>query len=416
MRAARPKIVWVVPDLSHYHVPRIEAFARLDAAEVHVIELSDTGGFKAFRASNRQARTFGVETLFHGIFFDNIDIGELRDKLFAALDRLRPDVLLVQGWAEAFALLLMTWAIRQGKPAVVTSESTAGDAPRQWLREKIKACVVRQFDAALVGGQPHAAYLRGLGMPAEKIFSGYDAVDNDHFASGADRARSQADALRAEHWLPPRYFLASARFIAKKNLSRLLQAYAGYRRGPEVHRSGPPRDLVILGDGPLRPEIEKQVGDLQLRESVHLPGFRAYDELPVFYGLADAFIHPSTTEQWGLVVNEAMAAGLPVIVSERCGCTPDLIVHGKNGYQFDPEKALALTNLLVRFDNQSAAVLAKMGEASRNLIARWSPEFFAQGLHAAIGVALASPSRRGRQRASLLLLQALICARSRRVE
>ncbi len=79
-------------------------------------------------------------------------------------------------------------------------------------------------------------------------------------------------------------------------------------------------DLVLLGDGPLKPTLLKLISSLGLESCVHLPGFKQYDELPVYLGLAETFIHASTTEQWGLVVNEAMASGLPVLVSNRCGC------------------------------------------------------------------------------------------------
>ena len=121
--------------------------------------------------------------------------------------------------------------------------------------------------------------------------------------------------------LPERYFLASARFVPKKNLLRLLEAYAGYRR-----RAGADAwHLVLLGDGELRGDIERRSALPDLAGAVILPGFRQYDELPAYYGLARAFVHASTTEQWGLVVNEAMAAGLPVLVSDRCGCAPDLV-------------------------------------------------------------------------------------------
>src|SRR5207244_4064698 len=101
-----------------------------------------------------------------------------------------------------------------------------------------------------------------------------------------------------------------------KNLPRLLEAFAGYRRlaGDAAW------ELVLLGDGPLRPELVALLKDLELDGHVLLPGFKQYDELPAYYGLAGAFIHASTTEQWGLVVNEAMASGLPVLVSDRCGC------------------------------------------------------------------------------------------------
>ena len=182
-----------------------------------------------------------------------------------------------------------------------------------------------------------------LGMPRERIFLGYDAVDNDYFTKGAAtariaereaRKRGELSEVRIRYALPARYFLASARLIEKKNLPRLIDAYARYR---SLARNEP-WDLVLLGDGPLRPALCSQLHALGLDASVHLPGFIQYEELPVYYGLAETFVHASTTEQWGLVVNEAMASGLPVLVSNRCGCASDLVKEGENGIIFDPYK------------------------------------------------------------------------------
>jgi glycosyltransferase involved in cell wall biosynthesis len=127
-----------------------------------------------------------------------------------------------------------------------------------------------------------------------------------------------------------------------------------------------------------------------LEKNIHLVGAKPYQDLPTYYGLASAFIHVSTTEQWGLVVNEAMASGLPVLVSNRCGCAQDLVQEGINGFTFDPynlddiaQKMLQLST----FDSQ----LSALGRASEEIIARWSPRRFAEGLSQAIEVALASP-------------------------
>jgi glycosyltransferase involved in cell wall biosynthesis len=84
-----------------------------------------------------------------------------------------------------------------------------------------------------------------------------------------------------------------------------------------------PWDLVLLGDGPLKADLCRLIDDLRIRNRVLMPGFKQYEELPAYYALARAFVHASATEQWGLVVNEASASGLPVIVSNRCGCVPE---------------------------------------------------------------------------------------------
>jgi glycosyltransferase involved in cell wall biosynthesis len=283
------------------------------------------------------------------------------------------------------------------------SESTAGDAPRRPWREWTKRRIMRLFAAALVGGAPQAAYVRALGMPEDAIFPGYDAVDNAYFAAHAARTRADAPRLRAELGLPPAFFLASSRFVAKKNLFRLLDAYAGYRR-----RAGADAwHLVLLGEGELRAALERRIARADLAGAVTLPGFIQYQALPRYYGLADAFVHASTSEQWGLVVNEAMAAGLPVIVSERCGCAGDLVSHGDNGFTFDPHDVEALAGLMQRVAGMTGQQREAMGRASRRIVADWGPERFARGLMQAVERAASRPP----PKASLLdlaLLRALI--------
>jgi len=234
--------------------------------------------------------------------------------------------------------------------------------------------VVRSFDAGLGGGTRHVEYLRNLGLSAERLFTGYNVVNNTHFTEGAEAARADTDHLRHEYELPEHYFLAVGRFIPKKNLDGLLQAYARYRV-----RASDPWSLVLLGSGPLDEDVRRWCRQLGLEDHIHLPGFRQYDELPVYYGLADVFVHASRREQWGLVVNEAMAAGLPVVVSNRCGCVLDLVEDGKNGFSFSPSDPDAFADALVQIAGPECN-RAELGCAGREIIADWTPRTFARQL------------------------------------
>jgi len=118
-----------------------------------------------------------------------------------------------------------------------------------------------------------------------------------------------------------------------------------------------------------------------LHGNVHLPGFKQYEELPVYYALAKAFVHPSTTEQWGLVVNEAIASGLPVIVSERCGCVPELV--GDNGFTFDPLNEDELTARLLDMTSLSDDERRRLEDASYRIAANVAPERFGEALEQA---------------------------------
>ena len=321
-----------------------------------------------------------------------ISFKEIRRGVWKALDKARPEVVAIPGWSGRWVLAAWVWCVRNGLPIILMSESTPWDAPRIPLIEKLKARIVKSAGAELVGGRPHQEYLKRLGMREGHIYFGYDVVDNQHFATRADAARARRDETRRALGLPQRYFLASGRFIAKKNFDRLMEAYARYRvaLGEGAWR------LVILGDGRLRNRLEGRLRSLGLGGYVYLPGFKQYSQLPAYYGLAQAFIHSSAVEQWGLVVNEAMAAGLPVLVSERCGCAPDLVEEGRNGFTFDPYDVEALAGLMVRLSSMSDQQRQPMGQASREIISRWTPQTFAENLVKAVEAALEAPPPKAR--------------------
>jgi len=298
-------------------------------------------------------------------------------------------VVAVAGWSFPESFGAIAWARRHGARVLMMSESQHQDSPRYRLREAIKSRVVAACDAALVGGAWQGDYIVSLGMPRACVFFGYDAIDNRHFAEGAEQARACATVFRARHGLPERYILASARLIAKKNLVRLVEAFA---RAIQITQA--PHSLVILGDGPGRTELEASISASGLSGRVLLPGFKDYETLTIFYGLADAFAHISLAEQWGLVINEAAAAGLPLIVSRPCGAAAELVRKNVNGYLVDPtnveEIARALGASMTATDDARRA----MGAESQKIVAHWGLERFAEGLRNASDAAFAIPARR----------------------
>lgn len=373
--------------LGPYHGARLEAAAGV--ASVVAIELAGKTDEYAW-APVDEPRSFARVTLFPSEDSRYVPRGELSRRVYRALDEHDPDVVAIPGWSEKGALAALAWCVRRRRPAIVMSETQGADAERRWGKEAIKRRVVGLCAAGLVGGTPHRRYLVELGMASERIFTGYDVVDNEHFARGAETARRQAGEVRARLKLPEEFFLASNRFLPKKNLFRLVEAFASYRR----RAGGNAWDLVLLGDGPLRFDLLAYCHALGLDGCIHFPGFKQYEELPAYYGLAGAFIHASTTEQWGLVVNEAMAAGLPVLVSERCGCVADLVAPGRNGFTFDPSDTAALTGLMLQIAGDKAR-RAALGRESVEIISDWTPRHFAEGLREAADCALAQPRRSG---------------------
>lgn len=310
--------------------------------------------------------------------------------LEAILDDSRPDAVFLNGWSDRGALRALCWCRRHGVPTVLMSDSQRHDERRVFWKEWLKRGVLAGCAAAFVAGRRHAEYLAALGFGNRPVSLGYDVVDNDHFARGADAVRADADAVRARLGLPARYFLCVSRFVPKKNLSELLRAFAAYRS-----RAGADAwDLVLLGDGAGRADLEAQIIRDGLAGAVHLRGFLPYDALPAHYALAEGLVLASTSEQWGLAVNEAMAAGLPVLVSRVCGCAPELVEEGVNGRTFAPRDEAALARELAWLADP-ARDLVSMGRASRRIVADWSLARFAAGFWEAARAAAAAPPRRG---------------------
>ena len=380
-----------------YHCARLEAAAR--HCDVTGIEVAaETQDYAWSRVKDTPG--YSGLTLFPSGDTRTMSDKQISTRVENALQSCSPDAVAIPGWSDKGALAALRWCMETGTPPILMSESTALDEPRVRWREWIKERIIRLYSTALVGGRRHIDYLVELGMPRDQIFTGYDVVDNEHFRQKAAEVRNQRSEVRRKYGLPENYFLASARFIKKKNLPTLIRAYAGYRQmkgdGDIGHRTtdNGPWDLVLVGDGPLKTDLCRLVSDLRLHAHVHLPGFKQYDELPVYYALAKAFVHASTTEQWGLVVNEAIASGLPVIVSERCGCVPELVQD--NGFTFDPMNQHELASRLFEMASLSDDERESLGHASRRIATNLGPNRFGEGLKRAATMAIDLPRRKFR--------------------
>lgn len=376
------------PRLGPYHLARLRA-AHAHAAQrggaVIALETAGSDSTYAWREETG-AEPFDRVQVFPGRVYESVPGPEMEAAVAAALDRLGPDVVVAISYATPDARAALRWCRRRRRGAVMVSEARAEDAERSAWREAIKRQLVRTADAALVSGTVHGAYLQSLGVPPELMFTPASVVDNAYFREGAAAVRATPDAARRLPGLsaPSPFFLSSGRFIERKGLPALLSAYARYRQSATA-----PWRLVLLGDGPLRPDLERIAAGI---DGVTFAGFRQIDELPAYYALASAYVHPARADQWGLVVNEAMAAGLPVVVSRGAGCAPDLVREGANGWTVPPDDIDALAAALGRIaaDGTDRAI---MGRRSQEVIAAYTPEAFAEGLWDAASAALARAHR-----------------------
>lgn len=310
-------------------------------------------------------------------------IAELDHQLAALLDHLQPRAVISVGWADRAYQRLLLAAQRRQIPMVIVSDSRQRDQSRSRAKEWLKRQLLSGYSSALVAGTESRTYLQQLGFPASAIFQPWDVVDNAFFSEAADQ--QPIESVSASPVEP--HFLCVSRFVAKKNHVGLIAAYSRYQR------QGGSWGLRLIGSGPLETEIEAVITQLPDPSRVALLPFQQLEVLASSYAQASAFVLASYTDQWGLVVNEAMAAGLPCLVSSACGCAADLIEHGRTGWRFDPTSPEQLMALMHACERQSPADRAVMVAAARQRLQAFSPEAFASGLHQALEWALAHPRR-----------------------
>lgn len=310
------------------------------------------------------------------------------------LNNIQPDVLLIPGWGFRVSRAALRWCRQHRVPAVLMSESKRDDEPRRWWKEQIKSWLyVRKYASAMVGGPAHRDYLIQLGIPYSRIFYGYDVIDNEHFIQEAAIAQQMSASIRQQQPTIPDspYFLAVTRLLPRKNILRLVEAFSSYCNTVGIKNAW---KLVICGSGVETAEIQRLIAKKGLTNLVHLPGFLTYQQIAHWYGLAAAFVHPALVEQWGLVINEACAAGLPILCSHTVGACASLVQHGKNGFTFDPQKTADIEKSLLAIHAMDESDRIKMGELSQSIIASYGPRQFGEGFLNAIHVALSLPFRR----------------------
>ena len=298
------------------------------------------------------------------------------------------DALWVHGYATVNSLLAIFNANALGIPVLLRADMWLGDRPRSPFKLAIKHLLLRLLrngiTATLPVGSVNAAYWRHyFGDDFPQFLMPY-AVDNKYFARQAAAAAPQQAALRAELNLEPNrpIILFASKLQSRKHADDLVQAYAYFLENrPAVAAPY----LLIAGDGEERARLEAHVRQLGLT-GVRFLGFRNQSELPRFFELADVFVLPARHEPWGLIVNEAMAAGCAVIVSTEVGAHADLVTHGVEGCVFPAGNIAALTEAL-RTVFASPEVARRMGESGRRRIAHWTFEHNIRGLRQALAFA-----------------------------
>ena len=371
------KTVILTEIIAPYRIPVFNALARREGVDLHVIFLAETDkALRQWRIYTDEIR-FSYEVLPSWRWRAGKHSLLVNRGLWSALDAASPQAILCGGYNYPASWESLWWARRRNVRFVLWTESNqrdqrSGRAGVEWL----KRYFVNSCNAFVVPGKSSFAYLQTLGVSEQVIFTAPNAVDNTFFATQAEKTRAHPAEFREKFGLPARFILFVGRLVPEKGVFDLLEAYAKLESGLRSEVG-----LVFAGDGVSREELAQQAKRIS-PGMVCFPGFAQREDLAGLYALAETLVLPTHSDPWGLVVNEAMACGLPIIVSSVAGCSADLVEDGWNGYIVPPrdsEKLSVAIDSLVRQPELKQRMSARSLERIRN----YSPEACADGLAAA---------------------------------
>lgn len=334
----------------------------------------------------------GYRYEFLPVLRDNATVSFARPLNRGIFERLRGnngeapfDALWVHGYATVNSLHAMFAAKSLGIPVLLRGDMWLKDRPRGRAKLVLKDLFFQMLkhlvDGVLSVGTLNAAYWRHhLGDDFPQFMMPY-AVDNHYFQQRSRISSAQRNELLNQLNLDPArpVILFASKLQKRKRCEDLLEAYKKLSPAPGVE---PIPYLVIVGDGEERAALEKQAAESGF-SSIRFCGFRNQSELPAFFDLAAVFVLPSRHEPWGLIVNEVMNAARAVIVSDDCGCQPDLITDGVEGCVFPAGDVEALANALRRV-LATPDTAAQMGQRGLQRIEKWSFEEDIQSLRQAL--------------------------------
>lgn len=316
------------------------------------------------QAGEQKLYDYPYRVLFEGSL-EQVGLWERVRALFSTFREFDPDVLNVTGYSDWAQVLLMLHARSRGIKVIMSSESSAQDHVRSGWKEKLKRRIVSYADAFFCFGKSSAGYLESLGVPPSRIAVQNAAViDEDTIRQRYAAAKKvNGTAIDAQR----RKFIYVGRLAPEKNLLLLVQAFISLGRRNPDHSW----ELLLVGEGPMRQELEAVVKEANMAGHIRLEGGCPWYEVPGWLATSDVLILPSTSEPWGLVVNEAMVCGMPVIVSRACGCADDLVQEGTNGFLFQPSAQHELETAMEFFITNPDRI-ATMGMESLKLVAPFS--------------------------------------------
>ena len=325
-----------------------------------------------FTFSEDQAhRRWPLNALYEGRTFPCQRLSETSGRLrvWRALSSFHPDVVVIGGYDAAEFQQALLYCKLQKKQAILWSGTTLRSVRRRGLGRLARNAFIRLMDAYVAYGRMAREFLLENGASAESIITGYNTVDVSYFSSHADSFRSTREYEQLRSRFAPVSLLFAGRLIEGKGFHQMMSALERLDRSRFT--------LVVLGDGPLRAEFESEAKIKGIK--AFFEGFRDTEELPAYYAACDVFVFPTLSDVWGLVVNEAMACGLPVVSSTEAGVSYDLVEDGQSGWVVNPRDTARLAAVLAELIADEK-LRKRLGDAGARTVRKFTSDSLADAI------------------------------------
>ena len=380
-----------------YFVPlyrRINASPDLEAVPIYLTDHSIRGDYDP---GFKQPVTWDIDLLegtdpifVSGARTRKLDPGPLKmmaPDVFGAVRRAKLDALVIHGHNFGANHVATLSAKLAGIPVFSRGETHLGlpfSASRLKWRRRIMSAYYKAFDGFLAIGSLNRDFYRAMGVPDRKLFDFPYTVDNDRMIAAATLDDADKRELRQKFGVRPDVpvVLYASKLMERKHPDDLIEATRRLRA------EGFDFDLLFAGSGEMEDQLKRQAAGVP-GHPIAFAGFINQTELPRLFGASDVFVLPSEAEPWGLIVNEAMCGGLPIVASHEIGSIADLVTEGDNGALFDAGDVGGLTDALRRVLVYPTA-RARMGERSLERIKAWDYDRCVAGLRAAVQAARAA--------------------------
>lgn len=363
------RIVIIHTDFRIYWPARIYALQQLlkdNRMSLYIIEIAGAGSPYSFSNKNTDHNIDNWNILFPNSKIEELSMSKVKQAIISKLDEINPDIVIAGAIAFPSGAVSSLWCRKNKKKLIIFDDAKINDVKRGTFVNFIKRRIYHNVDAMLYPAKEWDETGFYWGFKKEQLFYGLDVVDNEFW--------KRYKGCLNNSTINNNFFLSIGRQIPKKNLLFLLEAYSIYRKkvGNEAY------DLILIGDGPERKNIQDYINYNHVKGVILLP-FLQQKDLVLYYKMAKSFIICSKQDEtWGLVINESLACGCPVIASNRCGAAESLIKDNVNGYIFNPFKTDELVNKMMCIHELSKEQWISMSNNSLRTIEKWDTRLFAK--------------------------------------